>query len=80
MAEQVAYRPDPRHQAESPRTDQPNIIARGANTLRRLAMNPGEVLRIVDAIHRDNIDKETLRDEAALVSAARSITAKPISS
>ena len=38
------------------------------------AMNPNEVLRIVDAIHRDkNIDKEIVIQaiEAALVSAAR---------
>ena len=37
-------------------------------------MNPGEVLRIVDAIHRDkNIDKEIVFEgiEAALVSAAK---------
>ena len=37
-------------------------------------MNPGELLRIVDAIHRDkNIDKEIVFEgiEAALVSAAK---------
>jgi N utilization substance protein A len=51
------------------------VAAQRANTLRRMInMNAGEVLRIVDAIHRDkNIDKEIVFEgiEAALVSAAK---------
>src|ERR1700742_341782 len=48
---------------------------RRANTPRRPnAMNPQDILRIVDAIHRDkNIDKEIIFEgiEAALVSALK---------
>jgi N utilization substance protein A len=49
-------------------------VAAGEYAAERLAMNPQEILRIVDAIHRDkNIDKEIVFEgiEAALVSAAK---------
>src|SRR5262249_4633847 len=49
-------------------------VAAGEYVAERLAMNPQEILRIVDAIHRDkNIDKEIVFEgiEAALVSAAK---------
>ena len=49
-------------------------VAAGESAAERLAMNPQEILRIVDAIHRDkNIDKEIVFEgiEAALVSAAK---------
>jgi N utilization substance protein A len=53
-----------------------NLICLCGGRIRRgkVAMNPTEVLRIVDAIHRDkNIDKEIVFEgiEAALVSAAK---------
>jgi N utilization substance protein A len=53
-----------------------NLIAPAAGEIRggKVAMNPQEILRIVDAIHRDkNIDKEIVFEgiEAALVSAAK---------
>ena len=52
-----------------------SICLRGRRICRgKVAMNPQEILRIVDAIHRDkNIDKEIVFEgiEAALVSAAK---------
>ena len=60
---------------QSRQFEQLGLPRSGRNTLRKvISMNAGEVLRIVDAIHRDkNIDKEIVFEgiEAALVSAAK---------
>jgi N utilization substance protein A len=65
--------PDLRKQLEQ--FEQFGLPSRQAkNVAERFAMNPQEILRIVDAIHRDkNIDKEIVFEgiEAALVSAAK---------